>query len=284
MMPLSNIPPYDEIYLGQDTAPMERVLDNLELFQNNPSRIPENISEAFKSWTIDEVQWTHDQAQWESAIQSAAQRVRFFNLARNPRILQSIPDVQTGSRLSTEIQASPIGRPNCQSGFIVMTEDGCNFYPDCSNPEHLTLPLLLARIGDTLKEVKEGILACVRVDGAPPSSFNLTQGDIDGTKEMTIGDFASQKIPLVSVKHLPDIFHYSELRHLTHIRLHGLLDLKDLPESLHQRNLPFLQEVEVHNCPSFEERDAEGREISLGDHVELIVHCDSELSPLLPEE
>src|SRR5260364_190040 len=104
MMPLSNIPPYDEIYLGRDTAPMERVLDNLELFQNNPSRIPENISEAFKSWTI-------DQAQWESAIQSAAQRVRFFNLARNPRILQSIPDVQTGSRLSTEIQASPIGRP-----------------------------------------------------------------------------------------------------------------------------------------------------------------------------
>src|SRR5260363_75378 len=78
MMPLSNIPPYDEIYLGQDTAPMERVLDNLELFQNNPSRIPENISEAFKSWTIDEVQWTHDQAQWESAIQSAAQRVRLF--------------------------------------------------------------------------------------------------------------------------------------------------------------------------------------------------------------
>src|SRR5260363_232625 len=117
MMPLSNIPPYDEIYLGQDTAPMERVLDNLELFQNNPSRIPENISEAFKSWTIDEVQWTHDQAQWESAIQSAAQRVRFFYISQDMRILHSIPDVHTGRAVNVEIQGSPIGRPNCQSGF-----------------------------------------------------------------------------------------------------------------------------------------------------------------------
>ncbi len=312
MMPFQ-IPPYNgmdfDLAINNDNNDIEInenviFLDNFELFQNNPNLIPDDIRTTFELWTNAETQWMHSSDARALAIQSAADRVRLFNQARNAQIRQSIsilqnlgiqgmPPFMIGDRgsLTIGVQTRLIGVPHCPSGvirmpsYLLISENNAqntvnNFNLNFSNPDLLTSAILARQIGETYTAVKNGILECVRMGtGQPPYDFTLPRDPSgiqeyrDGTKHLVIGRAASEEIPLVSVKRLPDVFGHPGLQQLEHIEIHGLIDLTELPQSL--LNLPFLQELEVHNCPLIEEE-----RIAL-DNVEIAVHCDSELDPLI---